>query len=49
MIKLLQLEWISYCTDFSLQVAAILLINKFMRSHSSWSMASSMLCLWKLQ
>ena len=28
MIKLLQLEFISYRTDFSLQVAAVLLINK---------------------
>ena len=52
MIKLLQLECISYRTGFSLQAAAILLINEIHEitySHSSWSMASPILCLWKVQ
>ena len=44
MIKLLQLECISYRTSLFLQAAAILLINEFTRS-----MASPVLCLWKVE
>ena len=46
MIKVLWLECISYHTGFSLQAAAILLINEFTRP---WSMASPILCLLKVQ